>query len=79
MLKLTHLTNMEKFLSVIDKCAGSVLLYLENGEVCDLKTDSAVRSFLRGIRSADGDYRFRIAETEDLRLLLQFIYEEKLA
>ena len=79
MLKLSHLTSTKKFLSVIDNCDGDVCLHLRDGRICSLKNDPALRSFLTMVDSADGDYGLDVSESEDMRKILQFIYEERLA
>lgn len=37
-MKLTNITNVDKFFEVVDKCEGKVEMLTENGDCLDLKS-----------------------------------------
>jgi len=80
-VKILFIPNVSRFLQVIDRCTGAVLLDLPDVGLCDLKENEVVRGLLKLISKINsGNPLYLIlTESRDTPHLMQYMMEAKIS
>ena len=73
MLTVNKLPDMDHFLSMVDRCQGSVMLHLPNGELCDLKHSSTGRQLLSMMKQPSHPLSLSFSCVQDSSQFLQYL------
>lgn len=72
MLKIFLMPDAEKFLSLIRRCRGDVLLQLPDGSQCSLKHNDTAQQLVRITRPGRDGISIRFSDSGDIPTFLRY-------
>ena len=73
MIKIMLISNMEKFIEKVQSCEGDVMLRLNDGSECNLKTDHTAVQMLKMFYSENEELDLRLTEARDYPAIMSFM------
>lgn len=73
MFKIHLIPNMERFLSLVARSRGKVLLHLPDNTQYDLKEDSAVRQLFRTMEPGREGVRISLSDPSDIPAFINYM------
>lgn len=75
MMTLFCIPNMERFLDLVERSCGRVLLHLPDNTFCDLKEDRTAAQLLRMVLPGEQGLRISLSDPKDLPSFLSYMAE----
>ena len=73
MFKINIIPNMERFLNVVARSRGKVLLHLPDNTQCDLKEDGAVRQLFQTMLPGQDGVRISLSDPGDVLAFINYM------
>ena len=73
MLKIYSIPNMERFLSLVARSRGQVLLHLPANSQHDLKGDSALRQLFQTMKPGREGVRISLSDPSDIPAFINYM------
>lgn len=73
MLKINVIPNMERFLDLVARSRGKVLLHLPDNTQCDLKEDGVARQLFQTMRPGQDGVRISLSDPGDVPAFINYM------
>lgn len=73
MLKINVIPNMERFLDLVARSRGKVLIHLPDNTQFDLKEDSAVRQLFQTMLPGQDGVRISLSDPDDVPAFISYM------
>lgn len=73
MLKINVIPNMERFLDLVARSRGKVLIHLPDSTQCDLKEDGAVRQLFQTMLPGQDGVRISLSDPDDIPAFISYM------
>lgn len=78
MFTFLMIPNAERFLHIVERSCGEVLLHLPDGGRCDLKRDPVARQMLRTFRPGREGLQISLSDRSDAPAFFRYMQEAAL-